>query len=67
MRGAYSLNHVFTALAAWERHKKQYLDALEKAHAPTPSAEMLENYKRCFVEAYLEALADANESENPEG
>lgn len=63
MRDTYALSHVFVAIDAWEKHQKQYLAVLQKAKAPLPSAEVLDNYKHCFIEAYLEALADASAEE----
>jgi hypothetical protein len=67
MRNEYSLAHIFTAIGAWERHKLEYLVALETAHAPSPSAKELQNYQRLFLEGYLESLSDAQENQNTGG
>jgi hypothetical protein len=62
MRNAYALNAFFEALSAWERHREEYLAALENARQPKPPSEVLENYRNVWVEGYLEARTDYAES-----
>jgi hypothetical protein len=58
VRTSYQFTHMLSAVAAWDRHQRDYLTQLTATHAPHPTPETLENYRSVFLEGYCEALAD---------
>lgn len=60
MRDSYAVPTILAAIDAWERHKTQWLAALDLTHAQKPSDEAIRNYRNIWLEGYMESRSESN-------